>query len=108
MNYYTTIRGTLIDENNKVISLDNSDYIQYLIDGGTVEQKAIIIEEEKQDMIEQLRAEYSVLISNIEGMDEAVQRKLIDGTEIPQEIIDKREILKKEYKIKESEIINLS
>jgi len=47
---------------------------------------------------EQLRQEYSLKISNIKGMQEAIEKKAIEEIPIPQEIIDERERLKQEYK----------
>ena len=51
-----------------------------------------------------LRSEYSQRISDIVGMREAIEKNIIDGIEIPQDILDEREQLKIEYNQKLSEL----
>jgi len=48
-------------------------------------------------LIDSLKAEYSELISNIVGMKEAIEKSIIDGEPIPQDIIEERNRLKNEY-----------
>jgi len=51
----------------------------------------------KEVLKNKIRILYSQKISQIEGMQETIERYVLDGTTIPQEMIDKREILKLEY-----------
>lgn len=65
--------------------------------GGSVDpldDKLEAIEEQKNI----IRQDYSFRISNINGMKEAMERFAMDGTPIPQSIIDEREILKAQYR----------
>jgi hypothetical protein len=100
MSYIINRKGQIFFGNTLVI-MDESDptYIDYksfLESGGTViesnDPNEIIL-----DQIELLRIAYSRRISEIPGMQEAVERFAIDGTLIPQNIVDKREELKTEY-----------
>ena len=54
--------------------------------------------------LENLRLEYSQRISDIQGMREAIERNIIDGTNIPNDILEQREVLKNEYNTKVNEI----
>ena len=103
MAYFITKGGYTIDENNVVIpmietSLLYQDYLAYLQNGGTVFDSEFETPEEIADRISIIRKEYSDKISAIEGMREAVERKLIEGLDIPQAILDQREALRAEYR----------
>lgn len=103
MAYFITKGGYTIDENNVVIPMDDasplySAYLSYLQNEGTVLPSEFETPEEIADKINAIRKDYSDRISAIEGMQEAVERKLIEGLDIPQAILDQREALRAEYR----------
>ncbi len=51
-----------------------------------------------------LRSEYSQRISDIVGMKEAIERNMIDGSLIPENILQERLALKDEYHLKLKEL----
>jgi hypothetical protein len=55
-------------------------------------------EEEIEDYNSELKSNYSKMISEIQGLQEAIERFAFDGTAIPKEIVQERERLKMEYK----------
>jgi len=105
MTYFTTNGGYIIDENNTIIPMIESsllyqDYRTYVIGGNEVFTTDYKTPEEIAEKILAIRKEYSYRISSIEGMQEAIERKLIDGTEIPQNLLDERNLIKEEYHIR--------
>lgn len=105
MIYFITNGGYTIDENNTIIPMIESsslyqDYLTYIIEGNEVFTTSYKTPEEIADSILYIRKEYSHRISSIDGLQEAIERKLIDGTEIPQNLLDERELLKEEYRIR--------
>lgn len=103
MAYFITKGGYTIDENNVVIPMDDTSplypaYLSYLQNEGTVLQSEFETPEEIVDKVNAIRKDYSDRISAIEGMQEAIERKLIEGIDIPQNILDKREFLRTEYR----------
>jgi hypothetical protein len=102
MTYFVTKGGYTVDENNIIIPMDESsplyqEYLIYILGGNSVYPTDFITQAEIDDGVVLIRKEYSERISNIEGLQEAIERKLIDGTDIPQELLDKRVELKNEY-----------
>jgi len=53
--------------------------------------------EQSLSTLELMKTEYSQKISDIIGMKEAIEKNIIDGEPIPQDIIDERNRLKQEY-----------
>lgn len=102
MGYNTNLKGQVVYNGVIVPEGDLTsqlylDYIDYLMAGGSVDpldDKLEAIEEQKNI----IRKDYSFRISNINGMKEAMERFAMDGTPIPQSIIDEREILKSQYR----------
>jgi len=102
MGYNTNLKGQILYNGIIVPEGDLTsqlylDFIDYLKAGGSVDpldDKLEEIEEKKRI----IREEYSYRISNINGMKEAMERFAMDGTPIPQSIIDEREILKTQYR----------
>lgn len=102
MGYNTNLKGQVVYNGVIVPEGDLTsqlylDYIDYLMAGGSVDpldDKLEAIEEQKNI----IRQDYSFRISNINGMKEAMERFAMDGTPIPQSIIDEREILKAQYR----------
>lgn len=101
MGYNTNLKGQVVYNGVIVPEGDLTsqlylDYIDYLMAGGSVDplnDELEAIEEQKKI----IREDYSYRISNIIGMKEAIERFVMDGTPIPQSIIDEREILKTQY-----------
>lgn len=109
MSYTINRKGQIFFGNIQVIMTESDptyiDYKAFLESGGTVMESndpndAIL------EQIELLRIAYSRRISEIPGMQEAVERFAIDGTPIPQSIVDKREELKMEYQESINQITN--
>jgi hypothetical protein len=95
--------GYVVNENGIVIPMDEDsplypDYATYVLGGNSVDFTDYITSEEIEDSKIKIRKEYSYRISNIEGFQEALERKILDGTEIPQNILDERESLRIEYR----------
>jgi hypothetical protein len=101
MGYNTNLKGQVLYNGVIVPEGDLTsqlylDYIDYLMAGGSVDPLNNGLEEiEEQKRI--IREDYSYRISNIRGIKEAMERFVIDGTPIPQSIIDEREKLKTQY-----------
>ena len=96
LNGQVVYNGVIVPEGDLTSQL-YLDYIDYLMAGGSVDpldDKLEAIEEQKNI----IRQDYSFRISNINGMKEAMERFAMDGTPIPQSIIDEREILKAQYR----------
>jgi hypothetical protein len=109
MSYIINRKGQIFFGNTPVIMNESDptyiDYKSFLESGGTViesnDPNGVILEQ-----IELLRIAYSRRISEIPGMQEAVERFIIDGTLIPQSIVDRREELKAEYHESINQITN--
>lgn len=112
MKYYIIINKDTLElavvdskykpENSVLVTDDNIDFIipkannivfTEVVEGATLQE----IEDIKNKQLEELSLLYSEKISNIIGIRESIERKAIDGTEIPKQIIDERERLKQEY-----------
>lgn len=103
MAYYITKGGYTINEDKVIVPMQDylplyQDYLVYLAEMNPLIDTDYETPEEIKDKILIIRKEYSDKISGISGMQEAIERKLIDGTEIPKSILDERETLKAEYK----------
>ena len=85
--------------NNGIADVENGTFTYGVID---IPQQSI------ETKLENLRFEYSQRISEIQGMREAIERNIIDGTPIPNEILEQREVLKNEYNIKVNEISKIN
>jgi len=109
MSYVINRNGQIFLGNVQVIMNENEqtyiDYKSFLESGGTVMEMNDPNEDELE-RIELLRIAYSRRISEIPGMQEALERFAIDGTPIPQDIVDKREELKTEYHESINQITN--
>lgn len=83
---------TLIEpsENLKKAKFENNQWIE----GITLQELA----DKRQEAEAELRAEYSKKIDEL--VYEHVQKKIIEGTEIPLEILQQREALKTEFQTK--------
>jgi hypothetical protein len=109
MSYIINRRGQIFFGNTQVIMNESDptyiDYRSFLESGGTVietnDPNDAILEQ-----VELLRITYSRRITEIPGMQEAVERFAIDGTPIPQYIVDKRNELKTEYHESINQITN--
>jgi hypothetical protein len=109
MSYTINRKGQIFFGNIQVIMAENDptyiDYKAFLESGGTVmetnDANDAILEQ-----IELLRIAYSRRITEIPGMQEALERFAIDGTPIPQDIVDRREELKTEYHESINQITN--
>ena len=92
--------------------LNENEVIDYSLEKGIINEKKgtftygkkEIVKEPIETQLESLRTEYSYKISEIIGMREAIERNIIDNTPIPNEILEQRELLKKEYNNKVNEI----
>lgn len=100
MGYNTNLKGQIVYNGVIVPEGDLTsqlylDFIDHLKSGGSVDplnDELEIIEENKRT----IRENYSIRITNIIGMKEAIERFVIEGTPIPQSIINERELLKQE------------
>ena len=92
--------------------LNENEVIDYNLEKGVINEKKgtftygkkEVVKESIETQLESLRFEYSYKISEIIGMREAIERNIIDGTPIPNEILEQRELLKQEYNNKVNEI----
>ena len=61
---------------------------------------------DKELLIKSLKEDFSNKISNIKGMSEAIERKLMDSEEFLEEIIEEKRLLIEEYRQLKSNILN--
>lgn len=81
-------------------SLDNdikNIYLTVINDSSLLDENGDLTTEGNEKLKLEIRLSYSEKISNISNLQESVERFVIDGTPIPQTIIDEREVLKTEY-----------
>lgn len=81
---------TLDDEIKKI-------YLTVTNDSTLLDETGELTLEGKENLKSEIRLLYSQKISQVIGMQESVERYVLDGTQIPQEIVDEREALKTEY-----------
>jgi len=72
-------------------------YLELLKDDDNLDEDGFLSTIGKYNFNKEIRKVYSNKISNIEGMSEAVERFAIDGTPVPQTIINQRDALKTEF-----------
>lgn len=72
-------------------------YLLTINDNDLVDEYGNLNNSGKEFLKLKIRKLYSNKISNIDGMQEYVERNQIDGTPIPQNITDNRDVLKNEY-----------
>lgn len=72
-------------------------YLDLLKDDTNLNEDGFLSTIGKYKFDKEIRKKYSEKISNIEGMSEAVERFAIDGTPVPQTIINQRDALKTEF-----------
>jgi hypothetical protein len=75
------------------------EYKDYVLSGNPVDFTENLTDLDVEYETNLLRQSCSNAVSNIEGLQEAIERKIINGTEIDQIILDKREAIKLEYKV---------
>jgi hypothetical protein len=111
MKYFSTKSGYIIDENNLYIPMDESSslylsYKEYVLGGNPVEFTKNITDLEVASQIDIFREDCSFCISTIKGLQEAIERKIISGTDIPLDILHLRECAKMDYNSKKEEYLN--
>lgn len=72
-------------------------YLELLKDDVNLNEDGFLSTVGNYNFTKEIRKVYSQKISNIVGMQEAVERFVIDGTPIPQSIINQRDVLKTEF-----------
>jgi hypothetical protein len=72
-------------------------YLELLKDDTNLNENGFLSTIGNNAFIQEIRKVYSQKISNIVGMQEAVERFVIDNTPIPQTIINQRDALKTEF-----------
>ena len=72
-------------------------YLELLKDDTNLNENSFLSTIGNNAFIQEIRKVYSQKISNIVGMQEAVERFVIDNTPIPQTIINQRDALKTEF-----------
>ena len=116
MIYFRTKYGTIINEDNVVIPMEEGnplyiDYIEYLTNEGEVFETNLINEFDNIYLTQQaleIDLHYTELISNL--LRKHIEKLSIDNTPIPQAAIDERERLRAEcnQKIMDLGITNFS
>ena len=105
MKYFQTKNGLTIDENRNVIPMDESnekykEYLSFLIEEGTVEQTDMLSDFEidlaKNEAIDKLKKE---CYDKLTLTDWYFVRKMDIGVEIPLEVIEQRNEIKKNIMI---------
>ena len=103
MRYFQTKNGVTIDEDRNVIPMDESnekykEYLSFLIEEGTVEQTDMLSDFEidlaKNETIEQLKKD---CYNELALTDWYFVRKIDIGVEVPKEIIEERNEIRKKY-----------
>lgn len=72
-------------------------YIELLKNDTNLDEDGFLSTIGNYKYLQEIRKVYSQKISNIVGMQEAVERFIIDSTPVPQDIINQRDILKNEF-----------
>jgi hypothetical protein len=80
------------------------EYKEYVLSGNPVNFTENLTDLEVEYNINLLREDCSQCISNIQGLQEAIERKIINGTDIPLNILHLRECAKNEYSSKKKNI----
>lgn len=100
IDYIITIDDILYDR-QKINYYDQGgnilNTVEYYGNDSEIEDGYEFTSNDNIKLIEYYRKKYSRLISNIDGMKEAIERSVMDGTPIPVEITTERERLKTEY-----------
>lgn len=107
-NSYYIIRPGYVDKNKLTLPVGHSIpfvegdylynfYLELLKDDINLNNDGFLSTTGNENFIKEIRKIYSEKISNIEGMKEAVERFAIDGTPVPQTIIDLRDVIKTEF-----------
>jgi hypothetical protein len=97
-NEYLGIRQTEPKEEENLIYFEWYKEFEEITEPTLKDGKIVsgeLSEEEKENQLVQLNLEYTEKISKL--VSKFVEKNIIDGTPIPQEIIDERERLKLEY-----------
>jgi hypothetical protein len=99
--YFYNQYGTIVNKDGEIVVQNDEDrefrkYAEYLENRNEVGFTELITDFDKKNLSEQVKREYSLKISNIVGMQEAIENKSIDGKEIPMEILEQRADLQKE------------
>jgi hypothetical protein len=81
------------------------EYKDYVLSGNPVDFTENLTDLEVEYKLNCFRQECSESISNIQGLQESIERKIINNTDIPLEILNKRESIKEDYRIKKEEYI---
>jgi hypothetical protein len=102
MAYFRTKYGTIVNEDNVVIPMDESsplyiDYIEYLTNEGEVFETDLVNSSDNIYLIQealQIDLLYTGLISDL--LRKHIEKLSIDGIPIPQDVIDERDRLRDE------------
>jgi hypothetical protein len=102
MTYFRTKYGTIVNENNVVIPMDESsplyiDYIEYLTNEGEVFETDLVNSSDNIYLTQealQIDLLYTGLISDL--LRKHIEKLSIDGIPIPQDVIDERDRLRAE------------
>jgi hypothetical protein len=102
MTYFKTKYGTIVNEDNVVIPMDESsplyiDYIEYLTNEGEVFETDLVNSSDNTYLTQealQIDLLYTGLISDL--LRKHIEKLSIDGVPIPQDVIDERDRLRAE------------
>lgn len=103
MRYFQTKNGVTIDENRNIIPMDESnkiyqEYLKFLKEDGTVELTDMLsdfeIELAKNEAIDKLKKE---CYDELALTDWYFVRKIDIGVEVPKEVIEQRNEIRKKY-----------
>jgi hypothetical protein len=103
MRYFQTKNGVTIDENRNIIPMDESnaiyqEYLAFLKADGTVEQTDLLSDFEidlvKTEAIDKLKKE---CYNELALTDWYFVRKIDIGVEVPKEVIEQRNEIRKKY-----------
>jgi hypothetical protein len=102
MNYFKTKYGTIVNENNVVIPMEEGnplyiDYIEYLTNEGEVFETDLVNSFDNTYLTQealQIDLLYTGLISDL--LRKHIEKLSIDGIPIPQDVIDERDRLRAE------------
>lgn len=101
MQYYLTTEGFIIDQDSNIVIMDDREisyqsYLTFIEDGGSLLNYEGLSQPDIDKRINDIKQRYSRMITLIPGMREHIERNVIDGTPVPQEILNERARLKAE------------
>lgn len=103
MRYFQTKNGIIIDENRNIIPMEESnelyqEYLSFLINDGEIEQTELLSDYEinlvKNEAIEQLKKD---CYNELALTDWYFVRKIDIGIDVPNEVIEQRNEIRKKY-----------